>query len=77
MALRTFRIGGGELIDQGSHLIDLAHWFLCEFTVHAALKTFFWDAEVEDNVFLTLSTSQGRIAWLHADLDRVEELVLC
>src|ERR1700730_1067801 len=59
--------GGGELIDQGSHLIDLAHWFLGEFTgVHAALRTFFWNAEVEDNVFLTLSTSEGQIAWLQA-----------
>jgi predicted dehydrogenase len=59
--------GGGELIDQGSHLIDLARWFLGEFTnVHAALRTFFWNAEVEDNAFLTLSTSEGRIAWLHA-----------
>ena len=59
--------GGGELIDQGFHLIDLAQWFLGEFTgVQAALRTFFWDAEVEDNVFLTLSTSGGQIAWLHA-----------
>jgi predicted dehydrogenase len=59
--------GGGELIDQGSHLIDLAHWFLGEFTgVQAALRTFFWNTEVEDNVFLTLSTSEGQIAWLHA-----------
>jgi len=59
--------GGGELVDQGSHLIDLAQWFLGEFTdVTAALRTFFWDAEVEDNAFLTASTSEGRIAWLHA-----------
>jgi predicted dehydrogenase len=59
--------GGGQLVDQGSHLIDLAHWFLGELTVvQAALRTFFWNAEVEDNVFLTLSTAEGRIAWLHA-----------
>src|ERR1700738_4016247 len=59
--------GGGELIDQGSHLIDLAHWFLGEFTgVQAALRTFFWNAEADDNLFLTLSTPEGRIAWLHA-----------
>lgn len=59
--------GGGELVDQGSHLVDLAQWFLGEFTdVTAALRSFFWDAEVEDNAFLTLSTSEGRIAWLHA-----------
>jgi predicted dehydrogenase len=59
--------GGGELVDQGSHLVDLAQWFLGEFTdVTAAIRTFFWDAAVEDNAFLTLSTSEGRIAWLHA-----------
>jgi predicted dehydrogenase len=68
--------GGGELIDQGSHLIDLAHWFLGEFIgVQAALRTF-WNTEVEDNVFLTLSTADGRIALAARDLDRVEELVL-
>jgi predicted dehydrogenase len=59
--------GGGHLVDQGSHLIDLARWFLGDFTDgHAALSTFFWDVEVEDSAFLTLTTSEGRIAWLHA-----------
>lgn len=59
--------GGGELLDQGSHLIDLAHWFLGEFTdVRAMLRTFFWSANVEDNCFLTLGTSGGQIAFLHA-----------
>jgi len=59
--------GGGELLDQGSHLIDLAHWFLGEFTdVHAMLRTFFWSADVEDNCFLTLATPGGQVAFLHA-----------
>jgi predicted dehydrogenase len=59
--------GGGELVDQGSHLIDLAQWLLGKFTeVQGTLRSFFWDAEVEDNVFLTLSTADRRIAWLHA-----------
>jgi predicted dehydrogenase len=59
--------GGGELVDQGSHLIDLAQWLLGKFTdVQGTLRTFFWDAEVEDNVFLTLSTADRRVAWLHA-----------
>lgn len=59
--------GGGQMIDQGSHLIDLSHWFLGDFEkVDGALRTFFWNAEVEDNVFLTLSTASGQIAWLHA-----------
>ena len=51
--------GGGELLDQGSHLIDLAHWFLGEFTdVHAMLRTFFWSADVEDNRFVTLASGE-------------------
>jgi predicted dehydrogenase len=59
--------GGGELVDQGSHLIDLAHWFLGDFNeVQAALRRFFWSGEVEDNCFLTLGTPAGQIAWLHA-----------
>ncbi|MGP0086607.1 MAG: Gfo/Idh/MocA family protein [Steroidobacteraceae bacterium] len=59
--------GGGELLDQGSHLVDLARWFLGEFSgVQAMLRTFFWSADVEDNCFLTLSTPAGQVAWLHA-----------
>jgi predicted dehydrogenase len=59
--------GGGELIDQGSHLIDLARWFLGELALdYAALPTFFWNTEVEDNCFLALRNSGGAMAWLHA-----------
>jgi predicted dehydrogenase len=58
--------GGGELIDQGVHLIDLAGWFLGGFTAvsgHAA--TYFWDMPVDDNAFLSLRTAAGQTAWLH------------
>jgi predicted dehydrogenase len=59
--------GGGELVDQGSHLIDLAHWFLGDLTeVQSALRTYFWSADVEDNCFLLLGTATGQVAWLHA-----------
>ena len=51
-----------DRIDQASHLIDLARWFRGEFTdVYAALRTFFWEAEVEDNAFSHLVKSDGRL----------------
>jgi len=59
--------GGGELLDQGSHLIDLARWFLGDFAdVRGTLATFFWKIPVDDNCFVTLRTAAGKIAWLHA-----------
>ena len=59
--------GGGELIDQGAHLIDLSRWFLGDFArVRGAAPTFFWDMPVEDNGFLLLETAAGQVAFLHA-----------
>jgi predicted dehydrogenase len=59
--------GGGELVDQGTHLIDLSRWFLGDFPlVRGAAPTYFWDMPVEDNAFLLLETARGQIAFLHA-----------
>lgn len=58
--------GGGELIDQGVHLIDLAGWFLGDFaTLDGHAATYFWDMKVDDNAFLSLRTPGGQTAWLH------------
>jgi predicted dehydrogenase len=58
--------GGGELIDQGVHLIDLAAMFLGEFTqVDGHAVTAFWNMPVDDNAFLNLRTAEGKTAWLH------------
>jgi predicted dehydrogenase len=47
--------GGGELVDQGMHLIDLTHWLMGPLPLHSALlRTNYWDAAVEDNAALLL-----------------------
>jgi len=50
------RSGGGELVDQGMHLLDLSHWLAGPLELHSALlRTHFWDTPVEDNAALILA----------------------
>ena len=67
--------GGGELIDQGVHLIDLAGWFLGDFTqVEGHAATHYWDMPVDDNAFLSLRTAGGQTAWLHVSCSEWKNL---
>jgi len=59
--------GGGELLDQGVHIIDLCRWFAGSFDeVFGVVETKFWNIEVEDNVFAIMKNDQGITAQFHA-----------
>jgi predicted dehydrogenase len=59
--------GGGELIDQGVHLIDLTRFLAGDASLaYSDLRTTFWPMAVEDNAFLALECASGALAWLHA-----------
>ena len=58
--------GGGELLDQGVHVIDLIRWFGGDVSeVYGAIETKFWNMEVEDNAFAILKTDKNVTASFH------------
>ncbi len=58
--------GGGELLDQGIHVIDLIRWFGGEVTeVYGRVETQCWPMEVEDNAYGIMKTSQDITAAFH------------
>ena len=68
--------GGGQLMDQGMHVLDLFRWFMGEFqTAFGVLATSYWPVEpLEDNVFAILTTKAGGAASLHASWTRWRNL---
>lgn len=64
--------GGGELLDQGIHAIDLFRWFLGDFAeAFGYTDSYVWGQDraggsVEDNVFALFRTDSRQVASLHA-----------
>ena len=63
-------VGGGQLMEQGVHAIDLARAFLGEFQeVTGFVGTHYWPtAPLEDNGFVLYRTAAGQVAFIHASL---------
>ena len=60
--------GGGILLDQGIHMLDLMLFFAKEEfkKVFSIVKNDFWNHDVEDNAFALMETSSGIVAQLHS-----------
>jgi len=59
--------GGGILLDQGIHMLDLFRFFCGDFEeVMGMAGTSHWDIPVEDNAFVLLRNARGQMAQLHS-----------
>ncbi|MCX6237736.1 MAG: Gfo/Idh/MocA family oxidoreductase [Bacteroidia bacterium] len=59
--------GGGILLDQGLHMLDLFHLFVGEFSEVLGMRgTVHYDIPVEDNAVVILRTPKGQLAQLHS-----------
>lgn len=59
--------GGGILLDQGIHMVDLMRLFCGEFIeVKSYISNDYWKHNVEDNAYALMRDSQGRVAILHS-----------
>jgi len=69
-------VGGGQLMEQGVHAVDLARWFLAPFQeVTCMLGRYFWQTgSLEDNAFVLLRTAAGQVASIHASLTQWRNL---
>lgn len=69
-------VGGGQMMEQGIHAVDLARWFLGDFTeVSAFVETRYWPiAPLEDNTFALYRTRDGVVASIHSSVSQWKNL---
>jgi predicted dehydrogenase len=59
--------GGGILLDQGIHMVDLMRLFAGDFVdVRSMISNGFWRHDVEDNAYALMRTKAGTVAVLHS-----------
>lgn len=60
--------GGGIMLDQGIHMLDLMYYFMGRFTdIQSTVDQLVWtDMPTEDSAFSILRTEDGKVASLHS-----------
>jgi predicted dehydrogenase len=59
--------GGGILLDQGIHMVDLMRLFCGDFVeIKSYVDNSYWNHDIEDNAYAIMKDSKGRIAMLHS-----------
>ena len=60
--------GGGIMLDQGIHMLDLMYYFMGKFTnIQSSVDQLVWrDMPTEDSAFSILRTADGKVASLHS-----------
>lgn len=59
--------GGGILLDQGIHMVDLMRIFSSDFnSVKSFISNDYWKHDVEDNAYAIMRTADGVVAMLHS-----------
>lgn len=68
--------GGGILIDQGVHMLDLFLYLTGDYDiVKSEVSNLYWKMDVEDNAFVILKdSSSGRVASLHSTMTQWRHL---
>jgi len=61
-------VGGGILLDQGIHMLDLMQYFLGNFNqIKSFVENLHWkNIALEDNAFILMKTHDGRVAMVHS-----------
>ena len=59
--------GGGVLLDQGIHMVDLMRLFSGEFIeIYSFIENSHWNYDVEDNAYALMRTECGKVAMLNS-----------
>ena len=59
--------GGGVLLDQGIHMVDLMRLFAGEFVdIYSFIENSYWNYDVEDNAYALMRTKNGTVAMLNS-----------